>query len=156
MDVEKRQREIRHRLLLRRNCNYQSPYKRLKKEVGKWCSLYIRQRDSVNGEWGYCCDCGKIVQIKYADAGHYIGRGSGGGSGVYFDERNIHLQAKQCNLSNQNRDGYREFMLKKYGQGIIDELELKHRTHNYTLMELEGLKLYYKQAYKSIIGNWEG
>ena len=124
---------------------------KLKAEAWIWCSLYIRLRDSVNGEWGPCCDCKKPVLIKYADAGHYIGRGSGGGSGVYFDERNIHLQAKQCNLSNQNRDGYRKFMLKEYGQKVIDELELKHRTHNYTLMELEGLKLYYKQAYEEIL-----
>lgn len=127
-----------------------TPYEKLKKEVNKWCSKYIRLRDSVNGEWGYCCDCGKVVLIKYADAGHYIGRGSGGSSGVYFDERNIHLQAKQCNLSNQNRDGYRKFMLETYGQEVIDELELKHRTHNYTLMELQGLLLYYKQEYERL------
>ena len=124
---------------------------KLKKEVWKWCSLYIRQRDSVNGEWGYCCTCGKIVQIKYGDAGHFIGRGLGGSSGVYFDERNIHLQCKTCNAFEQGAyTEYRKFMLDKYGQEVIDELELKHRTHNYTLMDLEGLLLYYKQEYESL------
>lgn len=154
--IAQRQREILHQINLRRKQRFQgtkSPYKRLKKEVGEWCSKYIRLRDAVNREegWGKCCDCGKVILIKYADAGHYVGRGSGGSSGVYFDERNIHLQAKQCNLSNQNRDGYRRFMLKKYGQKVIDELERLHRTHNYTLMELEGLKLYYKEAYEEML-----
>lgn len=129
----------------------------LKAEVWKWCSLYIRKRDGLSshlledGSWGYCCTCGCCVETKYADAGHFIGRGLGGGSGVYFDERNIHLQCKQCNAFKQGDTlNYRRFMLKKYGQEVIDELELKHRTHNYTLMELEGLKLYYKQAYEEI------
>lgn len=130
----------------------QSARQKLKVEAMIWCSRYIRLRDAVDRKagWGHCCDCGKIVQIKYADAGHYIGRGLGGGSGVYFDERNIHLQAKVCNKTNQNRDGYRKFMLDKYGQEVIDELERLHRTRNYTLMDLQGLLLYYKQEYERL------
>jgi len=121
----------------------------LEADVWYWCSKYIRARDSING-YGNCCVCKRLVNIKKADAGHFIGRGFGGGSGTKFDERNIHLQCKGCNAFRQGDLRYRDFMLKKYGQKAIDELRLKHRTHNYTLMELEGLKLYYKQAYKEI------
>lgn len=123
-------------------------YQKLKKETWKWCSKYIRLRDMPNG-WGYCCSCGKGT-VK-GDAGHFIGRGLGGSSGIYFDERNIHLQCKPCNAFKQGAPvEYRKFMLKRYGQNVIDELELKHRIHNYTLMELEGLKLFYKQAYEEL------
>lgn len=126
-------------------------YKKLKKEAWKHCSKYIRLRDSINGEWGYCVSCGKIVLIKYADAGHFIGRGLGGSSGVYFDERNIHLQCKQCNAFKQgNYSEYLKFMVESYGEEVIEELERLDKTHIYTLIELEGLKLYYKQMYKEL------
>lgn len=89
------------------------------------------------------------MQIKYADAGHFIGRGLGGSSGVYFNEANIHLQCKQCNMTN-NQTGYRKFMLENYGQAVIDELERLHKVHIYKLIILEGLLLYYKQEYQEL------
>ena len=82
------------------------------------------------------------------DAGHFIGRGLGGGSGVYFDERNIHAQS---NLENAflggNPHEYEKFMLKNYGQKVIDELRLKHKTNKYTQKDIIGLGLYYKAEY---------
>jgi len=126
-----------------------TPYKKLKKRVEHYCNKYIRLRDTLPHGWGQCCSCRKII-IR-GDAGHFIGKGFGGSSGVRYDERNINLQCRSCNRYQEgNKLEYRKFMLNKYGQAVIDELERKHRTHNYTLMELEGLKLYYKQIYRGL------
>lgn len=149
--VDQRQRKIRHQLLLRRNQQFGAgtSYRKLNKRVQYWCNKYIRLRDTGSKGWGYCCSCRKV--IVRGDAGHFIGKGFGGSSGVRFDERNINFQCIPCNRFQEgNKLEYRKFMIKKYGQDVIDELERLHRTHNYTLMELEGLKLYYQQAYKEL------
>ena len=126
-----------------------------KKYTWTWCSRYIRLRDSVeyckkagislDSGVGQCCTCGKIVQWKYADAGHFISRGSGGISGVYFDERNIHLQCKNCNGFHQgNAQNYQDFMLRKYGQEVLDQLRWLDKNNSYKY-KLIGLELYYRQ-----------
>ena len=131
-----------------------------KQKTWSWCSRYIRLRDSIEYckrvrislDEGIvqCCTCGKIKQWKYVDAGHFISRGMGGSSGVYFDERNIHAQCKICNGFHQgNAQNYEDFMLHKYGQKVIDELRVLHRTNSYKY-KLEGLELYYKQVYKEL------
>lgn len=123
---------------------------RLENRVRYWCNKYVCRRDTVAKGWGYCCSCPKVV--VHGDAGHFIGKGFGGKSGVRYDERNINLQCISCNRFQEgNKLEYRKFMIDRYGEKVIEELELKHRTHNYTLMELEGLKLYYQQAYKELI-----
>ena len=135
-----------------------------KQKAWKWCSKYIRLRDATEFSRKYlppdedpvcgeCCSCGKIVHWKYADAGHYFGRGMGGGSGVYFDERNIHLQCKQCNAGFKGdvAQAYTDFMLKKYGQKVIDELRLKHHV---PLRQRDGefraIGQYYKERYEEL------
>jgi len=126
-----------------------------KEKTWKWCSKFIRLRDCLEynkeGEFAPCCSCGRMATRNGSDAGHFISRGSGGQSGVYFDERNIHLQCKQCNAFLQgNYSGYEKFMLKKYGQEVIDELKLLHKTNSYTLQQIIGLGLYYKQKYEEL------
>lgn len=122
---------------------------RLENRVRYWCNKYVRLRDTVAKGWGYCCSCGKIV--VNGDAGHFIGKGFGGRSGVRYDERNINLQCRNCNRFHEgNKLEYRKFMLDRYGQDVIDELERLHRTRNYSLMDLQGLLLYYKQAYEEL------
>lgn len=128
--------------------------------VWKWCSKYIKLRDAIEdfpnhqtSDFGviYCRTCGKLLLriSKESQAGHFIGRGLGGGSGVKWDERNIHTQCYQCNRYCQGAPiTYRKFMLETYGQKVIDELELKHKIHKYNRMEIEGLGLYYKQQYE--------
>jgi len=133
--------------------------KSAKKILNKWFSLYIRLRDALEFHketgadisFGRCCSCGKIVQWKYADCGHYISRDLGGNSGVYFDERNAHLQCKICNAFRQGAPKeYEQFMLKKYGQKVVDELHIKHKTHTYNQKEIVGLGIYYKQEYENL------
>lgn len=83
-------------------------------------------------------------------AGHFIGRGIGGGSGVYFDERNINTQCNSCNAFRQgNGAAYTEFMRDKYGQEVIDQLRWLDNNNSYK-GKLIGLELYYKQRYEEL------
>jgi len=123
----------------------------LKKAIWKQMSLFVRRRDTTSVGYGFCCSCGKCVYWNRADAGHFIARGMGGRSGVYFDERNVNIQCKTCNAFKQgNPAGYESFMLLKHGQKVIDELRLKDKINRYSRMELEGLLLYYKEKAKEV------
>lgn len=140
-------------MVKRKHKTTKTPRQLLKNRVWYWCAKYIKLRDAVSrrDEWGYCCSCAKIIQLRGNDAGHFIGKGHGGGSGVYFDERNIHLQCHDCNgYQEGNKLEYRKYMVDRYGEKVIEELERLHCTRNYTLKDLEGLKLYYQQAYKEL------
>lgn len=135
-----------------------------KKKAWQWCSKYIRLRDateycrsigldlSPNDRIGQCCTCGVIRNWKKMDAGHFISRGLGGSSGVYFDERNINLQCKQCNgLKQGNAQAYEDFMVGKYGPRVVDELRLKNRlVHRYTVIELEATAQFYKEKFEEL------
>ena len=132
---------------------------KLKKETFKWMSRYVRLRDAIEytkiqpdaaNEYALCCSCGTIKHVLKADAGHCIGRGSGGQSGVYFDERNVHLQCKICNgfEAQSVTPAYREFIDKKYGDGTIKELDILHKVRSYSNEKIIGLGIYYKQEYE--------
>lgn len=130
------------------------------------CSKYIRLRDailyceeakiidqlSVEFMVVRCCTCETIKIWRYMDAGHFIGRGIGGSSGVYFDERNINTQCKPCNGFEQGSPiEYREFMLDKYGQRIIDELRIKHHsTPDYGSVACKAIEIFYKEEFEKL------
>lgn len=138
-----------------------------KKKAWEWCSKYIRLRDAIayqnqypESPFGYvkCCTCPKIVIYnKNADAGHYIDRGSGGASGVYFDERNINLQCKNCNggfragknIRHEVDLAYHQFMLDKYGQEVIDKLNFLDKNQSY-YGKIVGIGLMYQQMYNDL------
>ena len=140
-------------LLLRRKLG------NVKKTTDKWFSLYIRFRGALEFQkevpdadifFGRCCTCGKVGQWKYMDCGHFISKGRGGASGVRWDERNAHLQCKGCNAFSQgNAQEYMDFMLKKYGQGVIDELRIKDKINSYK-GQLWAIGQFYKEQYKKL------
>ena len=86
------------------------------------------------------------------DGGHFISKSSGGVSGVYFDERNVHLQCGQCNAFEQGAYAeYEKFMIDLYGRTIVEDLWKKH----HILPDLKDLAMlateeYYKQMYKEL------
>ena len=107
------------------------------------CSRYIRLRDAIaycekyeidlftfarpEDIVGRCCTCSAVKSWIRMDAGHFKGRGLGGGSGAYFDERNVNLQCKKCNGFKQGAPAeYEVFLVDKYGPEIIEELDRKH------------------------------
>lgn len=136
-----------------------------KKSTWRWCAKYIKLRDALEDfpvtkdiDVVRCRTCGKwlVRNSKNAQASHYISRGTGGWSGVYFDERNIHICCYQCNCCKQGAaQEYGDFMLKKYGQEVIDQLRFLHKNNSYKY-KLVGLELYYKQEYQNMENKIKG
>ena len=119
------------------------------KEHGMDLHQFTRPEDII----GACCTCPSVKSWIWMDGGHYISRASGGLSGVYFDERNVNLQCKQCNGFKQGAaQEYREFIIRKYGEDMPDELLRKH----YILPDMKDLAMrateeYYKEQYRGLV-----
>ncbi len=93
-------------------------------------ATYIRTRDSLKTtgttEQCVCITCGKIVDYKSIQAGHFVG---GRGSAVLFDEELVNGQCMRCNIMLKgNYDSYNLVMLEKYGGKKVVEM-LKRKQH---------------------------
>ena len=85
-------------------------------------SLFIRLRDANNG-YVSCISCGKIVDWKLSDCGHYVNRKH---MALRFDEKNCNAQCRSCNRFDEgNSQGYRRGLIKKYGEKEVELLEIK-------------------------------
>ena len=72
-------------------------YKKVKGKAWKILSDYVRMRDFII--YRRCVSCGKTIHDwKDGDAGHFISMG-GHGALVGFNDDNVHLQCKHCNLN---------------------------------------------------------
>tara|TARA_R110000851_G_C12685312_1_gene524316 strand:- start:85 stop:468 length:384 start_codon:yes stop_codon:yes gene_type:complete len=103
----------------------------LKKKLDKIFSIYIRNRDSDNGLCT-CCTCGVVKPIKEMQNGHYVSRSC---LPLRFAENNCHAQCMPCNIFKKgNMDEYALFMIKTYGDGILEELnQKKHQLIKYPI-----------------------
>jgi hypothetical protein len=126
----------------------------------KWTQKYIKLRDAIKDyldsdfKFVKCRTCGKILERGTGDcqAGHFIGRGLGGSSGVYWAEENIHVQCYQCNAFKQgNPKAYEDFMLGEYGEAVIDKLRFLHKMHSYRKYDIPILGEQYKQEYNKLL-----
>ena len=128
-----------------------------RKTANEYLSKYILLRDAIEDHidrsFAYvkCRTCGKIMDrfSNSSHAGHFRSKGKGGGSGVYYDERNVHAQCNDCNKWEQgNMAEYYPFMQNKYGQKVIDELRAKHylpRPHS-----IDEYGIMYRELYKAL------
>lgn len=105
--------------------------KHLSTTAWKLMSEYVRQSEAVNG-YCTCVSCGFIEHWKNFDAGHFVHAGTGGKQNpVSYDFRNIHSQCRFCNRqigAKHRHPGnvtimYTRYMIRNYGDGIIDQLE---------------------------------
>ena len=140
-----------------------------KKKASDAMSRYVRLRDALEycdehsidltqfnrpeDIIGKCCTCGTVKSWIYMHGGHCLPRGEGGGSGVYFDERNVHLQSKKENaFAGGNPTEYRKFMLEKYGQDVIDELEIKHLLPiDFRDLAMKAMEIHYRELYDELV-----
>lgn len=115
-----------------------------KKKLWKVFSKYIRLRDNCT-----CISCGKKDEFGKMDAGHYIPKTAG--NAIYFDERNVNCQCTYCNrFMHGNLTKYAIALRKKYGEGILEELDQKRNqivifTENDYLRMIEEYKNKIKQ-----------
>lgn len=103
--------------------------KQSKNEIPKLCrkltrvfNAYIRNRDKNKG----CISC---LKGKVENAGHYRSTGAAPQASMRFDERNVNGQCIRCNYTlGGNPEGYKVGLVRRYGNGILQELEIKRAT----------------------------
>jgi hypothetical protein len=94
-------------------------------------SQIIKLRDcketTGSPHFGRCCTCDGLFAEALLEAGHFI---PGRHPSVQFDMKGCHAQCKLCNRApvesshaKEVSEAYNKFMLQKYGQGVIDELQ---------------------------------
>ena len=99
---------------------------KLKKELDKWFSLYIRLRESEEG-LVQCFTCGKVSHYKSGmQNGHFQSRKH---LATRWDEENCQVQCVGCNMFKAGEQYKFSVALdSKYGEGKAEELELLART----------------------------
>lgn len=121
---------------------------KLKKDVWKLFSLWIRLKDADWRGNNVCVTCHKTYPYKKLQAGHFI---PGRHNAVLFNEDLVHPQCYSCNffLGGNPRE-YDKFMRQKYGDERVEEFDLlgkgkKNGHKEYTIQDLEELKKVYTE-----------
>ena len=117
----------------------------LKDKLDRIFSKYIRLRDMLPGTTAFrCISCGKMYPVTYADCGHYINRQH---MSTRYSEMNCNAQCRKCNRFDEgNMSGYRQGLVKKYGEQRVVLLEAtKNAVRKYSDTEYETLIAHYKQ-----------
>lgn len=111
-------------------------------------SEYVRKRDSKNGYF-VCISCGRILPYEQADCGHYINRIH---MATRYSEINCNAQCRKCNRFDEgNMSGYRQGLIKKYGEQRVLLLEMqKNDTKKYSNFEYQALIQHYQKEIKKL------
>ena len=117
-----------------------------KAETWRLMSLYIRYRDALKTTGTLtscaCVTCGRIKPTRAIggiQCGHFL---PGRHNAIIYDRRNM---AGQCSFCNDHLKGnwpaYYDYMLREYGQAVIDELKARDReVVSWSIDELEILQ----------------
>lgn len=93
--------------------------------LDKEFSLYIRQRQSVNGT-ATCFTCGKRDHWRNMDCGHFMSRKH---YATRWDEKNCQVQCKYCNIFRHGEQFvFGENLDRVYGEGTSHQLLQESRT----------------------------
>ena len=124
---------------------------KLKKELDKWFSLYIRLRDANEYGMVQCFTCGIVRGYKDGmQNGHFQSRKH---LATRFDEENCQVQCIKCNMFSQGEQFKFGLNLDvKYGEGTAEELEfLARNTLKISRVEYEEKISYYKTLVKNFL-----
>lgn len=121
--------------------------KNLANTAWRLMSEWVRQNEADSNGYCRCVDgCGYYAPWQEFDAGHFVHAGTGGKQNpVSYDPRNIHPQRSLCNRQSTSKhrhpgvvtQRYTEFMVRKYGIGVIDQLEAIKKQPWFRYAELE-------------------
>jgi len=116
---------------------------KLKKELDKWFSLFIRLREATDEGICQCFTCGKIDHYKKMQCGHFQSRRH---LATRWHEWNCQVQCVKCNMYEQGEQWKFGISLNaKYGEGTSNELGFLAQQNGKKLAwELEEDILYYK------------
>ena len=124
---------------------------KLKKELDKWFSLFIRLRNATDHEGlCQCFTCGKVDHYKRMQNGHFQSRRFM--ATRYSEDGNCEVQCVACNMF-RGGEQYK-FALgldSKYGEGTAEELEFLSRLIvKFTRDDYEDKICYYKATVEKI------
>jgi len=124
---------------------------RLKKELDKWFSLFIRLRDATDEGMVQCITSGKLYHYKSGKihAGHFMSRRH---LSTRWCEYNVQAQSAADNLFGQGEQYKFGIALDhKYGEGTAEELQIKSRQIcKMSRTDYEEKISYYKEAVKNL------
>ena len=126
------------------------PISKLKKELDKHFSLFIRLRDATEEGVVQCITCGCIKHYKLGmQNGHFQSRGF---LPTRFDEINCQPQCVGCNMFKQGEQYKFALALDaKYGEGTAQELQFKAKQiTKITRAEYMEKISYYKEAVENL------
>ena len=93
---------------------------KLKKELDKWFSLYIRLRGADDNGNNQCCTCGTIDNWKKLQCGHFVSRKH---LSTRFHEMNCFPQCVSCNIFKYGEQWkFGQFLDRNLGEGDSEEL----------------------------------
>ena len=123
---------------------------KLKKELDKWFSLYIRLREANEYGMVQCFTCGKVAHYKDGmQNGHFQSRKH---MSTRFDEENCQVQCVACNLFSQGEQfKFGIHLDAKYGEGTAEYLASVARLQRkVTRADYEEKISYYKDCVNNL------
>ena len=122
---------------------------KLKKELDKWFSLYIRLRDSDDLGFVKCFTSGRYYHYKNLHAGHFISRTA---HSTRWDDINVQPQSVADNLFGQGEQyKFGKELDLKYGEGTAESLQQKARQiQKVSRVEYEEKIVYYKSLVEKL------
>ena len=128
------------------------PLSKLKKELDKVFSLYIRLRNSTPQGMTTCWTCGNTKHYKEMHAGHFMSRKY---LSTRWNETNVQVQCPKCNLFGQGEQYLFGMLLDvRVKQGTAEKLqELSRTTTKIMRHEYEDMINEYKEKLKDVKTN---
>jgi len=123
---------------------------KLKKELDKWFSLFIRLRNASKDGIVECWTCGKTAHYKKMHAGHFMSRKHH--ATRWNEDGNVQVQCPRCNLFGQGEQyTFGKLIDVRIGEGKSEELqELSRTTVKYMRHEYEDMIKHYKEKVNAI------
>jgi len=122
---------------------------KLKKELDKWFSLYIRLRYTTDEGLAQCYTCGKVDHYKKLQCGHFMSRRF---HSTRWSELNCQVQCVKCNMYGQGEQFKFGLNLDaQYGLGTAEELQYEARKIvKYTRVDYTEQIVYYKSLVENL------
>tara|TARA_R100001224_G_C4017908_1_gene148340 strand:- start:600 stop:992 length:393 start_codon:yes stop_codon:yes gene_type:complete len=122
---------------------------KLKKDLDKVFSLYIRLRHASKDGIVKCFTCDKTAHYKKMHAGHFMSRKH---HATRWNEDNVQVQCVKCNLFGQGEQyAFGKLLDIRIAEGKAEELqELSRTTVKYMRFEYEDMIKFYKEKVNAI------
>jgi hypothetical protein len=122
---------------------------KLKKELDKWFSLYIRLRDATDEGMVQCFTSGRVYHYKSIHAGHFMSRRC---LSTRWCEINVQPQSAADNLFAQGEQYKFGLNLDaKYGEGTAEDLQIKSKQiQKFARVDYEDKISYYKSLVENL------